>query len=91
VFVGPRGADWHIEFTQHVSGRSEPTSTDEDLLVPYVSEDQLESAGQRLTEGGITSLRHENSNWANAGAAIYRDPDGSLVVSCPYADGFDAE
>jgi catechol 2,3-dioxygenase-like lactoylglutathione lyase family enzyme len=91
VFVGPLGADWHIEFTRHVSGRPEPTPTDEDLLVLYVSGEQLESAGKSLTQAGIASLRHENSYWANAGAAVYRDPDGYLVVLCPHADGFDGE
>jgi hypothetical protein len=91
VFVGPLGADWHIEFTHHISGRPEPTPTGEDLLVLYVSGDQLKSAGKSLTEAGIPSLRHENSYWASAGAAVYRDPDGYFVVLCPPADGCDSE
>ncbi len=49
----------------------------------YVTEDQFESAGRSLAECGLAPLRHENPYWANAGASVYRDPDGYLVVLCP--------
>jgi catechol 2,3-dioxygenase-like lactoylglutathione lyase family enzyme len=83
VFVGPAGADWHIEFTHHVSGAPLPSPTEEDLLVLYLAKDQLTSAVQSMAEGGIRTVRHENPYWDKAGATVYRDPDGYLVVLCP--------
>jgi catechol 2,3-dioxygenase-like lactoylglutathione lyase family enzyme len=83
AFVGRAGSDWHIEFTSHESGTPEPTPTEEDLLVFYVSADQLEAAVTSLTEAEVELVRHENPYWAHAGAVVCRDPDGYLVVLCP--------
>jgi len=47
AFVGRPGSDWHIELTSHENGRPVPSPTEEDLLVSYVSEDQLEAATTR--------------------------------------------
>jgi catechol 2,3-dioxygenase-like lactoylglutathione lyase family enzyme len=91
AFVGPVGAQWHLEFTRHTSGIPVPSPTDEDLLVFYVSPDQLQSFGESLHAAGATPLRHENPYWATVGAAVYRDPDGYLVVLCPHTGGVDAE
>ena len=67
AFVGRAGSDWHIELTSHESGRPKPSPTDEDLLVFYVSEDQLQAAATRLGEAGFGLIRHENPYWATAG------------------------
>jgi catechol 2,3-dioxygenase-like lactoylglutathione lyase family enzyme len=83
VFVGPVESDWHIEFTSHESGLPKPSPSEEDLLVFYISEDQLQTAGTRLKENGFELIRHENPYWADAGAVVCRDPDGYLVVLCP--------
>jgi catechol 2,3-dioxygenase-like lactoylglutathione lyase family enzyme len=86
AFVGLPGADWHIEFTRHTSGRPAAGPTDEDLLVLYVPEDRLRAAATRLADAGSGPLRHQNPYWAHAGASVHRDPDGYLVVLCPRSD-----
>jgi catechol 2,3-dioxygenase-like lactoylglutathione lyase family enzyme len=86
VFVGRAGSDWHLEFTRHESGMPVPSPTREDLLVFYVSMDQLEAAGTNLSAAGFGPVRHENPYWSGVGAVICRDPDGYLVVLCPRAD-----
>jgi catechol 2,3-dioxygenase-like lactoylglutathione lyase family enzyme len=85
AFVGRPGSEWHIEFTSHESGVPAPSPTEEDLLVFYVSEDQLQAAATSLGEAGFGLIRHENPYWANAGAVVCRDPDGYLVVLCPHS------
>ena len=62
-----------------------PSPTEEDLLVFYVSADQLQAATTSLAEAGFGLVRHENPYWANAGAVVCRDPDGYLVVLCPHS------
>jgi catechol 2,3-dioxygenase-like lactoylglutathione lyase family enzyme len=86
AFVGRAGSDWHIEFTSHESGLPKPSPTEEDLLVFYVSEDQLQAAVTSLGEAGFGLVVHENPYWADAGALVCRDPDGYLVVLCPHSD-----
>lgn len=85
VFVGRAGSDWHLEFTTHESGAPNPSPTDEDLLVFYVPEDEIQATATSLGEAGIELVRHENPYWADAGAVVCRDPDGYLVVLCPHS------
>jgi len=85
AFVGKAGSDWHIEFTSHESGLPKPRPTEEDLLVFYVSEDQLQATATSLGDAGFELVRHENPYWANAGAVVCRDPDGYLIVLCPHS------
>ena len=54
-----------------------PSPTEEDLLVFYVSEDQLQAAATSLGEAGFGLIRHENPYWANAGAVICMTPTDS--------------
>ena len=86
AFVGSPGADWHLEFTSHVSGRPVPTPTDEDLLVLYVAGESVRAAAERLADAGSGALSHQNPYWASVGASVHRDPDGYLVVLCPRSD-----
>jgi catechol 2,3-dioxygenase-like lactoylglutathione lyase family enzyme len=83
AFVGVEGADWHLEFTSQAEGPALGTPTDEDLLVLYLSAEQVHVAGARLTDAGVPTLRHENPYWAKVGALVFRDPDGYLLVLCP--------
>jgi catechol 2,3-dioxygenase-like lactoylglutathione lyase family enzyme len=64
AFVGVEGADWHLEFTSQAGGSVAGTPTDEDLLVLYLSAEQLHAAGARLKDAGVQTLRHENPYWA---------------------------
>ena len=83
AFVGMEGADWRLEFTSQAGGSTVGAPTDEDLLVLYLSAEQLHAAGARLTEAGVQTLRHENPYWAQVSALVFRDPDGYLLVLCP--------
>ena len=86
AFVGIPGAQWHLEFTRHASGLPLPAPTEEDLLVFYLPPAQLTTRAARLQESGCTAEAHPNPYWAGAGAAVFRDPDGYLLVLCPQAD-----
>jgi catechol 2,3-dioxygenase-like lactoylglutathione lyase family enzyme len=83
AFVGVSGADWHLEFTSHSGGSPRPNPTDEDLLVLYLSHEDLAAAAARLADAGSLPLRHENPYWASVGAVVVRDPDQYLLVLCP--------
>jgi catechol 2,3-dioxygenase-like lactoylglutathione lyase family enzyme len=60
AFVGPTGADWHLEFTSHTSGRPAPSPTEEDLLALYVAEESVRTAAERLADAGSEPLSHQN-------------------------------
>jgi catechol 2,3-dioxygenase-like lactoylglutathione lyase family enzyme len=83
AFVGVEGAQWHLEFTSQAGGSAAGAPSDEDLLVLYLPVEQLLAAAARLTEAGVETVRHENPYWAQAGASVFRDPDGYLLVLCP--------
>ena len=81
--VGATGADWHIEFTRHVSGKPAPSPTPEDLLVLYYARDKMPTMVERLKRLNIKVIKHENPYWEEVGATVIIDPDGYLVVLCP--------
>jgi catechol 2,3-dioxygenase-like lactoylglutathione lyase family enzyme len=83
AFVGMNGADWHLEFTSSASGSPQPTPTDEDLLVLYLSKEELAATAGRLADAGSHALHHDNPYWASVGAVVVRDPDHYLLVLCP--------
>jgi len=83
AFVGIEGADWHIEFTSQDGGSAVGAPTDEDLLVLYLSVEQLHAAAARLVDAGVPTLRHENPYWAQVNAVVFRDSDRYLLVLCP--------
>jgi catechol 2,3-dioxygenase-like lactoylglutathione lyase family enzyme len=60
--------------------------TDEDLLVLYLSVEQLDAAAARLADAGVRTHRHENPYWARVSAVVFRDPDTYLLVLCPADD-----
>ncbi len=83
AFVGPTGADWHLEFMSHTSGLPVPTPTREDLLVLYYPPSRMPSVEARLVLANVDPIEHENPYWASVGATVFADPDGYLVVVCP--------
>ena len=83
VFIGLKGAQWHIELTRHTSGLPHPSPTNEDLLVLYLARPNLQETIARLIEFGYSVVEHANPYWGSAGAAIFSDPDGYLLVLCP--------
>ncbi len=83
VFIGPEGADWHMELTGQEGLDAPNTPTDEDLLVLYLPREEIDAASGRVTEAGSPAVDHENPYWSTAGARVHRDPDGYLVVLHP--------
>jgi catechol 2,3-dioxygenase-like lactoylglutathione lyase family enzyme len=83
VFLGPLGADWHLELTRHASGKPEPTFSAEDLLVLYYSRDRLPGFWARIEMAGVKPIVHENPYWDSVDATVFADPDGYLIVVCP--------
>ncbi len=79
LFMGKKGADWHLEFT--VSPTKPNHQPDEDdLLVFYF--DTEEERAQRVSiieNAGIKSVNAINPYW-NENAITYEDPDGFNVV-----------
>jgi catechol 2,3-dioxygenase-like lactoylglutathione lyase family enzyme len=83
VFIGLEGADWHIELTQQKEVALQISPTDEDLLVLYLVESEIQRASLRLGNAGSPPVDHENPYWSAAGARLHRDPDGYLLVLHP--------
>lgn len=79
IFIGPRGASWHLEFT--ASGHApEHRSDEDDLLVLYAGSDaELDHLKAQLDAAGVSKCTARNSYW-NQNAALYLDPDGFRVA-----------
>ena len=79
LFIGEKGADWHLEFT--VSSIKPNHKPDEDdLLVFYFNTE--EERAQRVViieRTGIKSVKAANPYW-NENGVTYEDPDGFRVV-----------
>ena len=83
VFLGPIGSDWHLELTHHVSGKPEPVTSTEDLLVLYYQRDRMPMFLSRMELARVQPLKHENPYWETVGALVFADPDGYLIVVVP--------
>jgi len=84
VFIGLPGAEYHLEFTEHVDGSPGPAPTRDTLLVLYVRQ----AAGQRailrrLAALGYEPVEPENPYWLTIGAVTVEDPDGWRLVLAP--------
>jgi len=78
VFLGLKGADWHLEFTTS----NEPPvhqADEDDLLVFYVSPDKYEVLKNKFANNNIPKLTPKNPYWDKNGTT-YADPDGFGVV-----------
>jgi hypothetical protein len=84
VFIGLPGAEYHLEFTEHVDGSPGPAPTPDNLLVLYVREAaERRAILRRLTALGYESVEPENPYWLTIGAVTVEDPDGWRVVLAP--------
>ncbi len=79
VFIGHRGADWHIEFT--VCDRPPDHRPDpDDLLVFYAeSEAEYHHIKAQFEVNGVPEVRAANPYWALKGQT-FTDPDGFRIV-----------
>lgn len=79
VFIGNRGADWHLEFT--VSQEKPQHQPDQDdLLVFYAESDaEFEHLTEKFRISNIQEIKAKNPYWNNNGKT-YTDPDGFRIV-----------
>ena len=78
VFLGIKGAGWHLEFT--TSDEAPVHQADEDdLLVFYVSPEEYEVLKTKFANNNIAELPAKNPYWSRNGTT-YADPDGFGVV-----------
>ena len=79
VFIGPEGADWHLEFTTSRQ-QTEHKYDKDDILVFYPATiDEYEEIIYRIKEKNISAVKPRNPYWAKNGIMI-ADPDGFNVV-----------
>ena len=79
LFLGKRGIDWHLEFTQSTDSAIH-TPDEDDLLVFYVnSERELHNFKRLLAVKKIKEEEPKNPYWKSNGILV-RDPDGFGVV-----------
>lgn len=84
VMLGLPGADYHLEFTQHVDGSPGRAPTTDHLLVFYVDgAAEVAALAERLHAAGHDPVEAENPYWTEAGAVTVEDPDGWRVVVVP--------
>jgi catechol 2,3-dioxygenase-like lactoylglutathione lyase family enzyme len=77
VFLGWRGAAWHLELVDTAETTAAPSI--EDLLVLYLGEAIEEGTALRIeTAGGVRVASH-NPYW-DAYGITFKDPDGYLCV-----------
>lgn len=80
VMLGIKGANIHLEFTQHENGSPCPAPTLDNLLVLYYATQADYDAAVALIESyGHTHVAPENEYWLGKGLT-YEDPDEWRVV-----------
>ena len=80
VMLGIKGANIHLEFTQHVHGSPCPAPSLDNLLVlHYASQDEYNAAVAFIESHGHQPVAPENEYWLGKGLT-YQDPDGWRVV-----------
>ncbi|MGH7872207.1 MAG: VOC family protein [Candidatus Binatia bacterium] len=80
IMLGPKGAAYHLEFTQkrgHAAGRA---PTEDNLLVFYLTNEvDRQQAIQRMESHGYQAVKAFNPYWDKQGKT-FEDPDGYRVV-----------
>lgn len=80
VMLGIKGANIHLEFTQHAHGSPCPAPTKDNLLVFYFeTEVEYNNAIAQIEGHGYSAVEPENDYWLDK-AKTYEDPDGWRVV-----------
>ncbi|WP_341280937.1 VOC family protein [Paenibacillus sp. FSL H8-0537] len=80
LMFGLPGADYHLEFTQHVSGAPLARPSEDNLLVFYIDDrEQQLIIAKRLLELGYPEVEPENPYWKQKAITI-ADPDGYRIV-----------
>ena len=80
IMLGIKGANIHLEFTQHKHGSPCPAPSLDNLLVLYYATSAEFDAAVALIESfGHIPVAPENEYWLDKGLT-YEDPDGWRVV-----------
>ncbi len=80
IMLGIKGANIHLEFTQHINGSPCPApSLDNLLVIYYATEEEYNAAVELIESHGHQPVAPENEYWLGKGL-IYEDPDGWRVV-----------
>ena len=78
--LGIKGANIHLEFTQHINGSPCPaTSLDNLLVLYYTTQEEYQAAVALIESHGHHPVAPENDYWIDKGLT-YEDPDGWRVV-----------
>ncbi|UPT65958.1 MAG: VOC family protein [Sphingobacteriales bacterium JAD_PAG50586_3] len=80
IMLGIKGANIHLEFTQHADGSPCPAPSLDNLLVLYyATQAEFDSAVTLIESYGHKPVAPENEYWLDKGLT-YEDPDGWRVV-----------
>jgi catechol 2,3-dioxygenase-like lactoylglutathione lyase family enzyme len=80
VMLGIKGANIHLEFTQHANGSPCPAPSLDNLLVLYyATQTEFDAAVTLIESFGHVPVAPENDYWLDKGLT-YEDPDGWRVV-----------
>jgi len=79
LFLGKRGADWHLEFTK--SEQTPVHQVDEDDLLVFYPEthQEYDAIMAGIREAGLEFILSKNPYWIEHGVCI-KDPDGFRVM-----------
>lgn len=78
VFLGKSNIDWELEFTESTS-ETDHQFDDDDLLVFYVSETEIEVIQKKLAIYNISRQTPKNPYWNDMGI-YFKDPDGYGII-----------
>ncbi len=80
IMLGIKGANIHLEFTQHINGSPCPAPSLDNLLVLYyATQEEYQAAVALIESHGHHPVAPENDYWIDKGLT-YEDPDGWRVV-----------
>ena len=79
IFIGKRGADWHLEFTKSAENATHSFDED-DLLVFYIdTKSEYQAILNRFAENKVEIQQAKNPYW-NENGTLVLDPDGYGIV-----------
>ncbi len=79
VFLGKKGTDWHLEFTQS-DEKTKAVADDDDLLVFYPeNKPEYELLLQNIKKHNVSFIPAKNPYWNENGKMLV-DPDGCKIV-----------
>jgi catechol-2,3-dioxygenase len=81
LFLGKRGLDWHLEFTQS-NEQANHQPDEDDLLVFYVKDENELNDFKRLFAVKKIEVHHAKNPYWNRNGILVKDPDGFGVVVC---------